>query len=402
MDWGWVVPVIGGILGAAGRSSQRRADERAQREYAEKAAARNNKLAQRTHLQQVLSIQNQYQNAVRQREWQYLNAYGQYALSDLQAQLRERRQQFDFAFSEVARKQEYDRQRFLAQREEGQRLLSHEERVHQILMGNERSKGAVAQHNFDVEQRFWEQTWANKLHDLSEDHRLEMEEIWNQQVDSLARQRYNISVGKIAGEVFAAQVAGNKMLTNIQKDKLQKVGARLALGQSGNSVLRLMGDVMREQAAEEEDVLSGMESAAGQGIVAQAEARLKLAEALDQKRRSARRVARGAVMGQRAKHFDMPDAPEFIRRPDMPGFVERPLTIMDPYVRDPAPVRGPRVPKPQMPLPPLYMTPEEVMGGASGGGGSLAADLLGVGLSVLEWGLNRRPTPAGQRYGPGF
>ena len=373
------VNLIGGMIGRAQQ-------QRAQKEAAKRAAARNNALALQTWRAQVLGIHKQYQAQVRDREWRHMNAMGQYYLGEQKAEMQSRYEEFQYQMNEIDRKSQYDQLKYQTQAQEKQELMQRENRVTEIMLGNRREKAAVAQHNFNVEQQYWAATWDKQLHDLREQQRVDLNGVVNDQVHSLARQQYNISVGAIGMKVFDTQIKANKQLTAIQRKTLENMSARIVMGQSGNTMARLLVDSAREKYVAQEEVLAGAEQGLAAGEVAEAQARMDLARAMLDKRFAARQAARGAVMGVRAEHFDAPDAPDHVAMPDMPEYRAAP-NIAREYVPGVKPIRGPAIPKPTIPEAPILMSWKDALGGAAAGNGSAIGDIISAGLQVghLAW-----------------
>lgn len=448
MSWirgiGTALSIFGGVMQ---RSSQRSA----QRAYSQAAADRANKVAEQTYRQQVKTIRQNYLNNVREREWNYWNAMSDFYISEQQEkfgmELQRSRSEFEFASTEINRRLQHDLEALSLESQEVQRQADYDQRVDEARRGFLGYEVSAARHNFDVEMQYMIGQQRKKLNELELGMGTDLQDANDRRLTSIALQRYNIAVGEVGVGVAKAQIAGNQAISAVQRDALEKAGARLALGQTGNTVARLLLDISNDKSEQEQEILGQMDEAVGQGEVQVALAKLKLAEALVRQKRIAPKVLAGAVMGVRVKSFldegskwrwdeesgglvdeakvkevegpkEPPvrdvqpvdgDPPEpvdvrpldFYKNAVLPGafrpgpkaapFRARAPLAFAPYMRGSEPVRGPDVPLPAYPEEPIKVTPEQISGG--GGGGSTFFDALGGMIDVgrLIWGTRRTP-----------
>ena len=391
MVWGLVSGLIGIGVGAMQRSSQR-AEQRA---YAERAAARQNAIATRTYRQQIKQIHQTYLNTIREREWNHWQALGQFGIDEIDraanARLQESKSEFDVAITEVNRRIKYDLDRLSYDQAQLQDREKYDQRYFDVQINNKQGRAGADQHNFDVQMRFLADQQRKQLNQLEIGYLEEMEGIDDKVGDTIAVQRYNIAVGEIAGDVLMAQVKGNKLLTKNDREALLRFGQRLALGQTGNSVSRLLTEVAIDKANVEANVLGEMEGAIGAGIVAEAKAKLRLAEDLRREAKRAKRVAPIAVLGQRSKWIDLPEPQPYREMPRIPAFQSGPGIVHARHIPGVAPIRGPEVPLPDYPDKPIPVTADEIMGGSSGSG---LANALGTAFDVGKLVFNHLNTPA--------
>ena len=341
-----ILPVIGaiaGVVSTVGGIMARNSQRAANRAAAQAAADRANRVAQQTYRQQVKTVHQNYLNSVREREWNHYQALGGFLLDETSKRaglrLQESRSEFQFAASEIGRKLQHDLDALSLEREEFQRrdryerdALAYEsseigredqfnqrnyqrarseiQREAQALQQQYEAKQrfasyeqGAARHNFNVDMQYLLGQQNKALNELEIYQQERLEKIENDSLDTIAIQRYNIAVGEVGARVALAQIEGNKAITASQKKALKAGGARLALGQTGNTVARLLVDIVSDQKRQEEEVLGAMGAAAGQGQVDIAIAKLKLATALRRERRVTPRVLAGAVMGVRMKSF---------------------------------------------------------------------------------------------------
>lgn len=392
--------IVGGLGLLANRSAKN--EQAAQnRAYAEAAARRQNLIAGRTWRQQIKQIHQQYLNQVREREWSHWNSIGEFYRNEVDRaagfRLRESKDEFDLAVAELSRVIKYDLDKIAYKREQVTDRDKYDQRAYEINIANKEGLGSVEQANFDVEMRFLADQHRKALNDLELGYLDEIEGLDDKSRDSIATQKYNIAVGEIQGEVFAAQLKGNKLLNKNRKESLERFGQRLAIGQSGNSTIRLLTDIAIDKAGNEAEVLNEMNASVGLGIVAEAKAKLRLAEDLRRELRSAKRVTPGAVLGQRSKWFDLPELQPYREAPELPKFMPGPGMVHARYIRGVAPIRGPKVPLPEYPLAPIPVTADEIMGGSSGSGLSNA---LGLAADIGKLVFNHLPTPAANAPSP--
>ena len=391
MVWGLVAAGASMLIGGMQRSNER-AQNRA---YAEAAAKRQNAIAKRTWHQQLKTIQQQYLNQVRQRNWDHWQALGQFGIDEIDraagARLNESKLEFEYAATEIGRRIKYDLEAIAYDQSRLEDRDAYAQRVFETDLKNKQGFAGVEQNNFDVEMRFLADEQRKLLNDLELSYLEEMEDLDDKTKDSIAIQRYNISIGEIAGDVFQAQVKGNKLLRKNEREALERFGQRLALGQTGNSVTRLLTDIAIDKAGVEAEVLNEMDASVGAGIVAEAKAKLRLAEELRRDFRNPKRVSPIAVMGQRAKWFDLPKLQPYREMPDIPKFLEGPGIVHARHIPGVAPIRGPEVPLPDYPEEPIYVTADEIMGGS---GGSGLIDALGTAFDIGKLVFNHMNTPA--------
>lgn len=431
--------VVGVASSISARNSQRRAQEQAaedQRRAAEAAAKRNNKIALQTWRQQVRQLRLNYNNAKRERNWNHLTALSDFRLQEIgrigQARLQEQQSENELATNELNRYFQYELERLAyAEAVQQERFgykssaieyqssklkdrAAYDERRFAVELENLQGQAGSDQHNFNVEMRFMADSQARKLSELENGYVTKMRDIADKQQDSIAMQRYNIAIGEISGDVFQAQLAANKTLNKNSKQSLQKFGQRLALGQTGNSTIRLLSDIAREKANVEQQVLNEMDASVGAGIVAEAKAKLRLAEDLRKEMRSPYRLKPKAVMGQKTKWFDLPvhllkyrelpDMPEYRERPNMPQFRSAPKLVHARFIPGVAPMIGPSVPKPIYPEKPIPVTMEEIMGGSShlGSTGTGFQNAMDIAKLALDFIPVKQPTLPQTNYSHQF
>lgn len=398
MDWGSVFNFVGGIFGRSSqRNAQRQAEEQ-RREYAEKAAARQNAIAMRTWRQQIKSIHQNYLNQNIEREWNHWNALAKFQLNEVQIagnkRLLESRQEFQYSLTELNRRTKYDLEKIAYESSKLKDRDAYDQRQFGIDLQNIRRKNEVDQYNFNVDLQYLADEQVKKLNDIENAYVTEMEDLADKENHSIAMQRYNITIGEIAVDVFKTQLAGNKALKQNERQALERFGQRLALGQAGNSVIRLLTDITNDKSRTEVEILNEMDSAIGAGMVAEAKAKLRLAEDLKKRYRNPKRIVRGAVRGFQKTFIETPSLEPYRELPNMPQFINAPKLVHARHIPGVAPIRGPEIPEPEYPEKPILVTADEIMGGYGGYGGSALSDILGTAVDFGRLIWNNRPTPA--------
>ena len=393
---------IGSIVsGFFGRSSQRNAQreaERRARERAEAAAKRQNQIALRTWHQQIKTIHQNYLNQTREREWNHYNAIGQFGLSEIDRagnkRLLESQKEFQYSLTQLNRRTKYDLERIAYDASKIQDRDAYAQRQFGIDLQNIRGKNEVEQYNFNVDLQYLADRQVKKLNDIENAYVTEMEDLADKENDSIAMQRYNITIGEIGVDVFKTQLAGNKSLKQNERQALERFGQRLALGQAGNSVIRLLTDITIDKAKTEANILNEMDASIGAGMVAEAKAKLRLAEDLKKRYRNPKRIVRGAVKGFQKTFIETPDLAPYRELPNMPQFVNAPKLVHARFIEGVAPIRGPSIPLPDYPDKPILVTADEIMGGSGGYGGSSLGDILGTAFDIGKFVFSNMPTPA--------
>ena len=377
-----------GLFGGGGGSNN-------QRQYAEAAAKRQNEIAMRTWRQQIKTIHQNYLNQVREREWNHWNALGEFGLNEVSRagnkRLLESRQEFEYAATEINRRMKHDLEKIAYDSSRLQDREAYEQRQFGIDSQNIRGKNEVEQYNFNVDLQFLADRQVKKLNEIENAYVTEMQDLADKENDSLAMQRYNIAIGEIAVDVFKAQLAGNKTLQQNERQALERFGQRLALGQTGNSVIRLLTDITIDKAKTEVGILNEMDASIGAGQVAEAKAKLRLAEDLKKPFRNPKRIARGAVKGFQKTFIETPKLAPYRELPDMPEFKSGPKLVHARHSQGVAPIRGPSIPLPDYPDKPILVTPEELMGGSSSSG---LSNILGAAVDIGKLIFNNMNTPA--------
>ena len=381
---------IGSALGLFGGGSR----NNNQRQYAEAAAKRQNEIAMRTWRQQIKTIHQNYLNQVREREWNHWNALGEFGLNEVSRagnkRLLESRQEFEYAATEINRRMKHDLERIAYDSSRLQDREAYDQRQFGIDSQNIRGKNEVDQYNFNVDLQFLADRQVKKLNEIENAYVTEMQDLADKENDSLAMQRYNIAIGEIAVDVFKTQLAGNKTLQQNERQALERFGQRLALGQTGNSVIRLLTDITIDKAKTEVGILNEMDASVGAGQVAEAKAKLRLAEDLKKPFRNPKRIARGAVKGFQKTFIETPKLAPYRELPDMPQFKSGPKLVHARHIQGVAPIRGPSIPLPDYPDKPILVTPEELMGGSSSSG---LSNILGAAVDIGKLIFNNMNTP---------
>ena len=406
-----ILPILGAIatvgFGVASSIQRNNANRRAaQHQNAQQEWQRREQLriATERHQQNVLNMQQNYLNQIRQREWRYNTDVGNWRLTNQKNLFEEEAKQYAFQANEIDRKSKYNqfvfqhqsneikrrsdyntflfqdranfrRDKFQFELGEASRRFGYESQRTDSYIQNVKDKNRIENLNFQSKLQFELAKQNKQLNEIKEDTRIATQTIRNDLIDDVAESTFNKAVGDISVMAAQATVQASKKRDKTKMKRLAAAGSIMVSNASGNTTQALLNMTKRAELEQNREIDTDLTLALAQSQKNKAKAIADRANIIMSKKFEARKYFADPVLAAQKKHFDAVPLPEYIEGGEYGEYIEPPkflkgvaapkfITKKSPikFTREaPKPIRGPSIDEPRYPdAPKLGDPPPEV------------------------------------------
>lgn len=337
--------------------------------------------------------QNTEQNQLRAHHWDYITGFTKWKLDDQQAEadadLRTIAWETDFSnrfntwkASEQTRKYQTERDQLSFRIAELGRAAAHSNATTNFRIQDIQAASAVEEGNWQVFQKHQDQQHAVRLARIEENLRYEMQDLYNENVRSVANYRHDTAVGEIGAAMIGAQVKAAQGSKQAKERALHEGGRILAQGQSGRVVQKMLLTALQDRLEADQEAEQAHATISAGTRIAMASQKLKLKDDLLNQEYVAKRKFFDPVRGPIKSYIRAPEPPGFVQRAGPADFVASSSPLVGPrpigYVRAPKPNPGPRPTRPDYQEEPVTGAPAPNPGGygSQGSGNNVFLDSI--------------------------